>query len=189
MQHDEFKLDGASLLDRGFPNQRIILFNFNVPADRLPDQAGVERILRQVETDFPPEDRARVVVPLYFQITAVYTLVHRETGEERLWQGSFNPRSRDLGQVTVFRPFDPQTFVQYTSTRCTVENVLHQLQNRADGRESVWIVDRLLSVIVSVQATVRATHAVFTHHPTLQQQQDGGDDNRNRRAVFRLLLD
>ena len=213
MQYDEFKLDGAAILDSDSPHQRIVLYNFNVPADRSQDPAAFEAIRRLVETDFPPEDRGRVAVPLYFQLSAVYTLVHRETGEERLWQGSFNPRSRDLGRVTVFRPFEPETFVEYVLSRSSTENVLHQLQSRVQGKDSVWSVDRLLSIIVSVQATVRTTHRVFVNHPELlganggANRDNGGEDQEppaqrpraganpssparaRRRTVFRLHLE
>ena len=113
MNYQEFKLDGAAILDSDSPQQRIVVYHFNIPVDRAQDIATFERVRQQIEQDFPAESNRDVDVPLYFQISAVYNLVHRETGEERLWQGSFNPRSRDLGQVTVFRPFDSQTFVDY----------------------------------------------------------------------------
>jgi hypothetical protein len=169
------------LFDSDSPGHRIVVYHFNVPVQRTQDPAAFDTIRRQVETDFPVADRGRVVVPPYFQISAVYILVHRDTGEERLWQGSFNPRSRDLGQVTVFRPFDPPTFVQYALNRASTDNVLHQLRNRPQGQESVWSVDRILSVIVSVQATVRISHVVFTNHPELLRR--GRDEHHEAGAA------
>jgi len=186
MTHQQFKLDGAALFDSNSPHQRILVYHFNVPIDRCETAETFQIIQRQVETDFPDQDRARVVVPLYFQISAVYVLVHRETGEERYWQGSFNPRSRDLGQITVFRPFDVNTFVPYALSRSNPRYVLNELNHRVDGQESVWGVDRILSIIISVQATVRTTHIVFERHPQLL---GGRRHGPTRRTIFRLHFD
>jgi len=187
MTHQDFKLDGAALYDSSSPHQRIVVYHFNIPIDRCETIESIETIQRQIETDFPHQDRARVIVPLYYQISAVYTLVHRETGEIRYWQGSFNPRSRDLGQITSFRPFDVQTFVPYVLSHSRPQYVLNELNNRVDGQESVWSVDEILSIIISIQATVRTTHIVFARHPHLLS---GGGHGRHRgRKVFRLYLD
>ena len=198
MNYQEFKLDGAAILDSDSPQQRIVVYHFNIPVDRAQDIATFERVRQQIEQDFPAESNRDVTVPLYFQISAVYNLVHRDTGEERLWQGSFNPRSRDLGQVTVFRQFDPQTFVNYALTRSSTERVLHELNSRTQGKDSVWSVSELLSVIITVQATVRIRHPVFLRHPDLLGPDHGGNGqggggNRGprvrQRTVFRLALD
>jgi hypothetical protein len=113
MSYQDFKLDGAALYDSSSPHQRIVVYHFNIPIDRCETIDTFETIQRQLETDFPLEDQARVVLPLYFQISAVYVLINRETLEQRNWLGSFNPRSRDSGQITIYRPFDRQTFVPY----------------------------------------------------------------------------
>ena len=213
-QPQEFKLDGAAILDSVDPNQRILVFNFNVPIERAQSAPAFERIRQQIETDFPAESRESVVVPLYYQISAAYVLVHRDTGDERYWLGSFNPRARDLSTVTEFRPYDPQTFVQHALTNCSQQSILNRLEDRAAGTESVWRLSRLLSVIVSVQATARIRHPVFVHHrtllghgnrqhpdPLLQQQGRNGRGRARRQqrffqpaapkrfGVFRLLLE
>jgi len=190
MSSEVFKLDAAALFDSQSPHRRIIIYNFNVPVQRSEDPETFETIRRQIETDFPIQDQARVIVPLYFQICAVYVLVHRETGEERHWQGSFNPRSRDLGQITIFRPFDHQTFVPYALSHSRHQYVLNELNNRIEGQESVWSVDRILSIIVSIQATVRTTHIVFQRHPLLLGGGGGagGQGHHQGRANGRIHL-
>jgi len=189
MSFDVFKLDAAALFDSQSPQQRIVIYNFNVPVPQNEDPNSFATIRRQVETDFPLQDQARVIVPLYFQICACYALVHRETLELRYWQGSFNPRARDLGQITVFRPFDHETFVTYAVSRSNTRYVLEELNNRIDGQESVWSVDRILSVIVSVQATVRTTHIVFQRHPDLLRGNHGPIQRRAKgRVHLRLHL-
>ena len=192
-QYQEFKLDGAAISDQADPQQRILVFNFNVPIERAQSPAAFERIRQQIATDFPDESRENVVVPLYYQISATYVLVHRNTGEERFWLGSYNPRARDLSTVTVFRPYVPETFVQHAVTSCSQQSILNRLEDRTAGTESVWTISRLLSVIVSVQATARIRHPVFYHHRSLLGhgirhhqdplellQQPGGGDGRGR---------
>lgn len=204
MQYEEFKLDAASLTDPLYPDQRIIAYHFNIPQERNQDRATFERVLHQVETDFPLESRHREVLPLYFQISAVYTLIHRDTGAERLWQGSFNPRARDLGRLTDFRVYDPRTFVDYALPRCQTERVLTHLRNANDQQETVWTVGDILSIIISFQCTVTPGHPIFTLHPELgghhlpppqigrRGQRNGGRQRGaargTRRAVFRLNL-
>lgn len=199
MQHERFKLDGASLRDLDTPGQRIVVYHFNVPATHTPHRASFETVRRIVEEDYQPERRELVVVPLYFQISAVYTLIHRDTGEERLWQGSFNPRSRDRGQVTPFRPFESASFVDYVQTRSDQERVANQLNRTTDEKESVWTLGEVLSVIISFQSTLRLDHPIFTQRPALLGRHGGGEEEdrgrgrrgaaRTRRTVFRLDLE
>lgn len=199
MQHEDFKLDAASITDSQFPEQRIIAYHFNIPAERSQDRLTFETVARLVEADFPPENQDRVVVPLYFQISAVYTLIHRDTGAERVWLGSFNPRSRDRGRLTDFRAWDPRTFVDYALPRCQTRRVLNQLENVNDQQETVWSVGDVLSIIVSFQCTVHVRHQVFNRRPQLRGRDDppAADENgrgrrggqRSRRTVFRLNLE
>lgn len=212
MPYDNFTLDGAALFDPNSPNLRIVTYHFNIPERLTPDRPTFETILRQVETDFPAESRGLVSVVPYFQISAVYTLIHRNTGTERLWQGSFNPRSRERGQVLAFRYLDPATFVDFALARCQSQHVVQTLGNYADQQETVWALGEILSVIVTVQTTVHIRHPVFVHHPELlgggvaaaagrrhQQGQHGRPGpvgagrrragRRLQRAVFRLVLE
>lgn len=197
MPYQDFSLDGAAILDYYHPEQRIIVYNVNIPKDRAQNLQVYETILGQVITDFPPQHGDKVLVPLYFQISAVYTLIHQTTGEERIWQGSFSPRARNLGQVTAFRPLDTDTFVQYALVHCEPNRVLHQLDYRIQGKESVWSVGELLSVIISIQATVKLSHPIFQrhiafHHDERDLRPSGRGQRQNqgqRRKTFRLVFD
>lgn len=200
MPYQEFSLDGAAILDSNNPQQRVIVYNINIPKDRTEDAQVYNTIRQQILADFPPQHRDKVLIPLYFQISAVYTLIHQTTNEERLWQGSFNPRVRNLGQVTAFRPLDIDTFVQYALVHCQPERVLHQLDYRINGKESVWSVGELLSVIISVQTTVRTSHPIFQQRLAFQPDNHEPENwqrpaNRRRRThvqkrkVFRLVFD
>jgi len=198
MPYDQFRLDGAALLDLDHLHQRIITYHFNIPLRLTPSRATFETILRLLERDFPAESRQLVTFVPYFQISAVYTLIHRDTGAERLWQGSYNPRSRERGQVIPFQYLDPARFVDFAYTRCQNRYVLQALNNNTDQQETVWTLGELLSVILTVQTTVRVNHPVFTHHPELLQGRHGARDQhprrqqagrRSRRAVFSLDLE
>jgi hypothetical protein len=193
MQHQDFKLDGAAILDSQHDNQRVMVYNFNVPVERAQDLATFETIRQQVDADFPQTSRAMVIEPLYFQISAVYTLMNRETNEERLWQGSFNPRARDLSQVSVFRLYDSETFAAYALHQCEINRALNKLDSRTTGQESVWTLGQILSFIVSVQATIRNNHSLFNNHPELLAHGNGAARRQRRmprqRAVFRMYFD
>ena len=166
-QFNNFKLDGASLQDSESPLQRIVVYHYNIPAERVQDRTAYETVQQSVTAEFQSTQQGHVIAPAYFQISAVYVLIHRDTGEERIWQGSFNPRSRDLGQVTPFRRFEADTFVDFALTRSSPERVLQELNSRVEGQESVWSVDRILSIVVCIQTTLRLTHSLFTRRPQL----------------------
>lgn len=190
MQHQLFKVDGAAITDRDNPNQRIVIYNINIPIERAQSAQTFETVRQLVSTDFPEEDRGRLVFPLYFQISAVYTLIHRHTGEERVWAGSFSPRARNLGEVTAFRPYDSGTFVQYALLHCSQDRIAERLDSRTSGIESAWSVGEILSVVVSIQGTARTSHVVFRNHPTLLGH--GRAERRGRqaqRSVFRMDLE
>jgi hypothetical protein len=204
MPYDTFTLDGAALFDPDHLQQRIVTYHFNIPERLTPLRPTFETILGQVETDFQAGNRHLVAISPYFQISAVYTLIHRDTGLERLWQGSFNPRSRERGQVLAFRQLDPATFVDFAQARCQTGHVLRQLNNNTDQQETVWTVGEVLSVILTVQTTVHIRHPVFAHHPELlgrevdhgrrgqrqqQRQRRRRRVRRGHRYVFRLVLE
>jgi hypothetical protein len=204
MPYDQFRLDGAALEDSTNPFQRIVAHHFNVPVRLASQRSTFDTILQHIQTDFPAEHQHRVAIVSHFQISAVYTLVHRTTGTERLWAGSFNPRSRERGQVTAFRYLDPATFVDFVYPRSQPDFVYRQQQAVADQKDTAWSVGEILSVIISIQTTVRLGHFVLQKYPHLGA--GGGQDNGDpegggagaaarqqgrsrRRPVFSLLLE
>jgi len=192
MPYEEFKLDGASLADSDQPLQRIITYHFNVPSRLTADRATFETIRDRITEDFPASPLV-IQIP-YFQISAVYILIHKDTGLQRLWTGSANSRSRELGQVTPFRHFNPETFVDFVYERSQPDFILGQQQNVADQKETSWTVGEVLAAIVSVQTTVRLSHPVFDRYPELRgygpaRRAPGGRRNaKMRRSVFRIIL-
>jgi len=104
---DQFKADVLSLEDGAAA--RIVLYNVNLPRRLWQDEASLIRIRNLVTRDF------RNVDGIYFQLSATYTLVNRETGEIRTWSGSFNPRNRVASELTSHAPFEPDSFVPFFS--------------------------------------------------------------------------
>lgn len=200
MPYDQFRLDGAALADTTNPFQRVVAYHYNIPVRLTGQRSTFDTILQHIQTDFPAAHQDQVAIVSHFQISAVYTLIHRTTGTERLWAGSFNPRSRERGQVTAFRYLDPVTFVDFVYPRSQPDFVYRQQQAVADQKDTSWSVGEILSVIISVQTTVRLGHPVFQRHPQL-----GGNDHEDpgrgggaaarqqgrgrRRPVFSLLLE
>ena len=187
MQRDNFKLDAAAIYDPRAPQQRVVVCNFNVPLQRLQDLATFEFVRETLETDFPANAQG-VAVGSYFQLSAVYVLVNTVTNEERLWCGSFNPRARELSQLTTFRPFEPATFSQYVLTHANPERIYNKLLNVVNGDTSVWKFDRLISVVISFQTTLHLSHSFFVRHPHFTQHGRTGPNKKNWK-VFTTLYD
>lgn len=186
LEHERFKLDAAAIHIARYQQQRIIVYNFNLPIQQAQEANNWSIIKTQVESDFPP-GAIGTINPPYFQLTAVYTIVHRNTNEERLWLGSFNPRARDLSQVTAFRPLDLNTFVNYCLVNSEPIRVRNKLDSVVNTRNSVWNLGEILSIIVSVQATVNTNHSIFHNHPALLY--NGRTNIQQKRSVFRLYFD
>jgi len=183
-EHERFKLDAAAILPVLFrQQQRIIVYNFNIPIQLAQNSAILETVQSIIERDFPL-DAAGVIRPPYFQLTAVYTIEHQGTTEERLWVGSFNPRARDLSQVTAFRPFEAESFVNYCVLNSEPERVRNKLTSVVSGRKSLWALKTILSIIVTAQTTVSLDHPIFVQHPTLAHIAQ-----QRHKNVFRVYLD
>jgi hypothetical protein len=182
-EYNRFKLDAASIPIVQFPQRRIIVYNFNIPIALVQDRAIFQRVQQQIESDLPA-GAPGTIHSAYFQITAAYTLVHQETNETRFWLGSFSPRARDLAQVTTFRSFNANSFVDFCILNAAPERVINKLTAVVNGRNSVWTLDNLISIIISVQATVDLQHLIFTRQPSLAHFA-----HQRRRNVFRIYFD
>lgn len=183
-EHERFKLDGAALKVARNHQQRIIIYNFNLPIDVAQTRQHWETVFSRIELDLP-FGAPGTIYPPYFQLTAVYYIVHRTTNEERLWLGSFNPRARDLSQITAFRPIDANTFVDYCLANSQPDRVRNKLDGGVNTRDSVWNLGDILSIIVTVQSTVHQDHIIFQRHPELLNQHGG----RFKRSVYRVYFD
>jgi len=182
-EHERFKLDAAAIPPLRFPQQRVIVYNFNIPIALSQDLPTLQRVQQQIEQDLPA-NAAGTIQPAYFQITAVYTLIHQTTQEIRVWTGSYSPRARDVAQVTAFRPFDATTFVNYCSLNSAPERVRNKLSAVVNGRQSVWSLDRLISIVITVQASVALNHPIFIRQPSLAHLA-----HQRRRNVVRIYFD
>ena len=187
MERDRFKLDAAAIYDRQNPNRRILVYNFNIPFDRLCDLATFEFVRQELERDFPLEADG-VLVPPYFQLSAVYVLVNTTTNEERIWCGSFHPRGRDLAQLTAFRAFEPTVFPPYALENSDPEHVANKLSAVVNGQDSVWQFDRLISVVVSFQTTLYLRHPLFERHARFREHGRTGPAKKNWK-VFTTFFD
>jgi hypothetical protein len=170
---NQFKVDIASLADG--PAARLVLYNVNIPRRLWQDEPSMVRVRDIVVRDFGN------VSGVYFQLSATYTLVNRETGEIRTWSGSFNPRNRDICELTSHLSFEPDTFVQFVLAHSLPEWVFDKLNAGAGqltaGRTSVWVLDDVKSIIASFQGRLGISHSLFSRYPPLNWWR------RNRRNV------
>lgn len=188
MQRDSFKLDAAAIYDPRQPTERVVIYNFNVPLNRLRNLETFEFVRQVLETDFPPEANG-IVVSAYFQLSAVYVLVNVNTNEERVWAGSFNPRGRELAQLTPFQRFEPATFAQYALAHSDPDNAANKLTTFVQGQDSVWRFDRLISVVISFQTTLHLSHPLFVRHPEFRRHHGRSGFAKKNWKVFTTVFD
>lgn len=147
---NEFKVD-ATTADLYLPNRRkkkLVIFNFNIPVAYVRDDAiflnALERIQNFVAEDFFGREEEAV-----YQISSSFFLLNRETGERRLWTGSFY-FEHNASIIADFVQFNSATFVRQVFDNC--EDAEEKLTWR--DRDTKWLFDGLRSIIICVQAQV-----------------------------------
>jgi len=102
---------------------------------------------------------------IYFQMSAMYTLVNRENGEIHTWSGSFNPQNRVISELTSHSSFQSDSFVPFVLAHSSPDWVFNKLTTGGGqltaGKTSVWVLDEVKSIVLSFQARVLVSHSFF----------------------------
>jgi len=176
---DTFKVTALSIRHSESRSERLVLYNVNVPVHLISNENVYNVIRDTIVRDFDNNPG------IYFQLSAVYTLVNRDTGDLRTWTGSFNPRNRQPSQLSTHRRFEADTFIEFARANSSIEVVLQKLTaNYATaGQTSVWSLQDLKAIIFSFQCKVRASHRLFLHRPQLQHV---GASSTHKKIEFNL---
>lgn len=139
--------------------RKLLIANFNIPMSVL-NITNIETIYRRILLDFDlPEDY------IYFNISATYVLKHRDTQEEKLFLGSFHSRGMSMSTLSRFRSLDSVNFVPFVSGKVIDEDFTHKL--KLAGQSTVWELDRILSIIISVQGVIKTNHHALSPESNL----------------------
>ena len=143
------KVDSTCLkVDRDFC---LIVYNINIPQLYLNDRGELSDVLDRIKQRLI-EDFGNL--SSLYQISASYILKHSESGEIRTWTGSFFARNNVLGVIADFEQFSDATFVRQSLQQLT--NAEEKLL--ANGFDTKWKFDTLLSVIFNIQCKVPSNH-------------------------------
>jgi hypothetical protein len=142
---DTFKVTALSIRHSRNKTERLVSYNVNVPVHLISNENVYNVIRDTIVHDFDNNSG------IYFQLSAVYTLVNRDTGNLRTWTGSFNPRNPQPSQLSTHRRFEADTFINFARANSSIEVVLQKLTaNYATaGQTSVWSLQDLKSIIFS----------------------------------------
>lgn len=178
-----FKVNAISVRHSATSNERLVSYNINLPVPLIPNENVYSVIRDTIVHDFDNSPG------IYFQISAVYTLVNRDTGDLRTWTGSFNPRNRQVSQLSAHRRFEADSFINFARANCSVEVAVQKLTANSDarttaGKTSVWSLQDLKAIIFSFQCRLYPTHRLFTIRPQLRHVRD--DDGSNKCLEFDL---
>jgi hypothetical protein len=178
-----FKVNAISVRHSATSNEKLVSYNINLPVPLIPNENVYSVIRDTIVHDFDNSPG------IYFQISAVYTLVNRDTGDLRTWTGSFNPRNRQVSQLSAHRLFEADSFVNFARANCSVEAAVQKLTANSDarttaGKTSVWSLQDLKAIIFTFQCRLYLTHRLFTIRPQLRHVRD--DDGSNKCLEFDL---
>ena len=178
-----FKVNAISVRHSATSNEKLVSYNINLPVPLIPNENVYSVIRDLIVHDFDNSPG------IYFQISAVYTLVNRDTGDLRTWTGSFNPRNRQVSQLSAHRRFEADSFINFARANCSVEVAVQKLTANSAarttaGKTSVWSLQDLKAIIFSFQCRLHPTHRLFTIRPQLRHVRD--DDGTHKSAEFNL---
>jgi len=154
------------------------LYNVNVPVHLISNDNVYNVIKNTIVRDFHNDPG------IYFQLSAIYTLVNRHTGDLRTWTGSFNPRNPQPNQLTTHRRFEPDTFIDFARANSSIEVVLQRLTANHVADEKTWLL--LNSIVFNFQCKLRASHRLFLHRPQLRHV---GASSTHKKIEFNLEAD
>jgi hypothetical protein len=181
-----FKVNALSVRHSENNSERLVSYNINLPVHLIPN-GNVYNVIRDtIVHDFDHNPS------IYFQISAVYTLVNRDTGALRTWTGSFNPRNRQVSQLSPHQRFEADSFVNFARANCSVEVALQKLTANSTpttaGKISVWSLQDLKAIIFSFQCRLRPNHRLFQIRPQLRHVSVGGSgaSATHKHAEFNL---
>ncbi len=133
--------------------QLMIFYNVNIPETIVNNNIERRTVFERVKNLLINDFRGSNVV---YQICASYYLKHIDTDEKIVWSGSFFAKNNNPSRLLNFQVFDSAQFVDI----CFIdtENVDEKLRN--NNFDTKWQYDRLISVIVNIQAQVLGNHYV-----------------------------
>ena len=144
-----FKVD-STILQPYADRSRLVIYNINLPQHLLTSQdtlvPALERIKNLIEKDFEH-------LPVVYQVTASYILTRIDTGQSKIWTGSFFAKNNSAALLSNFQNFHADTFV--ATSLVDLENIENKL--RWNGVDTKWEFEQLLSVIFNVQCKVPNT--------------------------------
>jgi hypothetical protein len=152
---EQLKVDSIAIQQReeGHGISYLVIYNINIPAAIIyNDQERrnvLERARRLLMNDFGNLD-------IRYQVTASYYLRNSITGAQQTWTGSFFARHNSLAQLSGFRAFDNDSFVQTTFQATQGQDVEANL--RWNTLDTAWKFEALLSIIINVQCSVPTGH-------------------------------
>jgi hypothetical protein len=159
---DVLKVDALSVpTSSSAQTDYIIIYNINVPYVYFNNPTSAVNVLTQIKNVLVRDFLNNQVV---YEISASYQLRHTQTGELRLWTGSFNVRNNVRSRLTGFQLFDPQTFV--TLSQEDVEDAPDRL-TQAATQDTKWVLHQIVSIIFNAQSKVPYNSALlfnFAHH-------------------------
>ena len=152
---DLFKVDITQIEVEDSYNY-LALLNFNVPADRPDIDTCLLNIVGFLERHFP------VPLPRFsYQVTASYFLQKPDTGEGRVWTGSFLAGSDQNCSLSgpLFLLYERDSFLRVVRQSIEPNNVTDCLLWTNSDTE--WQFSSVLSYIISFQTRLNVCHPFF----------------------------
>ena len=147
---DRLKVD-QTIIDAGV--KFILISNINIPKVYI-NRADQDEIFTRIENFI--DSTYSTLETIWFEISATYLLVHRESGAPREWVGSFNPRFGPIIHETTIYDVNFKNILNRVIVLPELEQKLLQFNNIA----SDWVFDTLYSIIIHVSGFIPKDYPV-----------------------------
>lgn len=154
-----------------YENSYIFVSNVRIPPVFFRDPNIAQRIYQFVNQEYYPNE----VTP-QFEITAAYTLIHRESAARRKWVGSFSPQQNfSLTSMHLFK----DTFFQVITPLLDIGHLSRQIDQLVPNTD--WTLDEVEALIVNVSAVVPSNYPRLVQRGLISQYAGGGGGRGSRR--------
>ena len=169
MEQERFKVN-ITALENGV--NFLTVLNFNIPHSAVADNEHEFDELLRIVSNFLVDRFPIEFHRVSFEVSATYHLLNSETGNRRVWCGSFSPRANQFSNLSgdVFVPFNPNTFANVVKHYCRLANVVERLNWTDQDTKTTF--DGLISYIISCQINLHANHVFFRNYNLLQATDD-----------------
>lgn len=143
----------------------LVFINFTLSVQECEDRA-ILALCAQLIEEYLQRHVLTAGVSVGFQITASFKLTHSDTGETKLFTGSFFNTSSVMNSLSgnQFFPYRPESFRRHILNYANPQQAAQKLLQLAADLDTHWQFEQLVSIIINAQSVLPQGHPFVRLH-------------------------